>query len=64
MALMSLRTRSHIKASVVLTIADHLFILNYIRSLLNTIVIPVLMVPTDNPHNPHMLGGLTVALWL
>ena len=32
MALMSLRSRSHVKASMVLTRADHLFIYNYIRS--------------------------------
>ena len=31
MALMSLRSRSHIKVSVVLTRANHLFIHNYIR---------------------------------
>ena len=36
---MSLRSRSHVKASMVLTRADHLFIHNYIRSLLNNIVI-------------------------
>ena len=34
MALMSLRSRSHVKASMVLTRADHLFIHNNIRSLL------------------------------
>ena len=33
MAIMSLRSRSHVKASVVLTRADYLFIPNYIRSL-------------------------------
>ena len=38
MARMSLRSRSHVKASVVLTRADHLFIHNYIRSLLNNIL--------------------------
>ena len=38
MALMSLRSRSHVKASMVLTRADHLFIHNYIRSLLNSIL--------------------------
>ena len=38
MALMSLRSRSHVKASMVLTRADHLFIHNYIRSLLNNIL--------------------------
>ena len=32
MALMSLRSRSHVKASMVLTRADHLFIHNYIIS--------------------------------
>ena len=37
MALMFLRSRSHVKASVVLTRADHLFIHNHIRSLLNII---------------------------
>ena len=35
---MSLRSRSRVKAYMVLTIADHLFIHNYIRSLLNIIV--------------------------
>ena len=34
MALMSLRIRSRVKESMVLTIADHLFIHNYISSLL------------------------------
>ena len=38
MDLMSLRSRSHVKASMVLTRAAHLFIHNYIRSLLNIIV--------------------------
>ena len=33
MAIMSLRSRSHVKASVVLTRADNLFIHHYIRSL-------------------------------
>ena len=32
---MSLRSRSHVKASMVLTRADHLCTYNYIRSLLN-----------------------------
>ena len=40
MALMSLRIRSHVKASMVLTRADHLFIHNYIRLLLNNILRP------------------------
>ena len=35
MALMSHRSRFHVKASIVVTRADHLFIHNYIRSLLN-----------------------------
>ena len=39
---MSLRSRSHVKASMVLMRADHLFILNYIRSLLNNILRPIL----------------------
>ena len=43
MALMSLRSRSHVKESMVLTRADHLFIHNYIRSLLNNILRPILM---------------------
>ena len=37
MAIISLRNRSRVKASVVITRADHLFIHNYIRSLLNNI---------------------------
>ena len=46
MALMSHRSRSHVKSSMVLTRADHLCIHNYIRSLLNGILIPILMVRT------------------
>ena len=42
MAQMSLRSRSRVKASVVLTRADHLCIHNYIRSLLNNILRPIL----------------------
>ena len=42
MAIMSIRSRSHVKASMVLTRADHLFIHNYIRSLLNNILRPIL----------------------
>ena len=38
---MSLRSRSHVKASMVLTRADHLFIHNYIRSLLNNMLRPI-----------------------
>ena len=42
MALMSLRSRSHVKASMALTKADHLCIHNYIRSLLNNMLRPIL----------------------
>ena len=52
MALMSLRSQSHVKASMVLTKAEHLFIHNYIRSLLNNIVRPILMVRTRLGHVP------------
>ena len=40
-SLMSLRSPSHFKASMVLTITDYLFIHNYIRSLLNFILKPI-----------------------
>ena len=45
MALISLRSRSRVKASMVLTRDDHLFIHNYVelRSHLNNIIIPILM---------------------
>ena len=46
MLLMSLRSRSHVKASMVLTRADQLIIYNYIRSLLNIILRSILMVWT------------------
>ena len=46
MAIMSLIIRSHVKASMVITIADHLFIHNYIRLILNIIVRPIVMVRT------------------
>ena len=46
MAVISLRSRSHVKASIVLTRADHLCIHNYIRSLLNNSVRTMLMVRT------------------
>ena len=36
MALMSLKRRYHVNAYMVLTRADHLFIHNYLRSLLNS----------------------------
>ena len=44
MALMSLRIPSHVKSSMVLMRADHLFIHNYIISLLNNILRPIFMV--------------------
>ena len=44
MALMYLQSPSHVKASMVLTRADHLFIHHYIRSLLNIMLILILMV--------------------
>ena len=46
MVLMSLRSRSHVKAYMVLTRAVHLFIHNYIRSLLNIILRPIVIVRT------------------
>ena len=42
MTLMSFQSRSHVKASMVIMRADHLFIHNYIRSLLNNILRPIL----------------------
>ena len=39
---MSLRSSFRLNASVVLTRADHLFIHNYMRSLLNSILRPIL----------------------
>ena len=50
MALISLRNRSHVKESMVLTRADHLFIHNYIRSLLNIILRLILIVRTRLEH--------------
>ena len=41
MTLMSLRSRSHVKASMFLKRADHSFIHNYIRYLLNNILRPI-----------------------
>ena len=46
MALMSLRSLTHVKASIVLMRADYLVIHNYIRSLLNIILKPILMNPS------------------
>ena len=44
MAIMSLRSHSHVKVSIVLTRANNLFIQNYIRLLLNIILRPILIV--------------------
>ena len=41
---MSLRSRSHVKIYTVLTSADHLFIHNYIKPLLNIILRPILLI--------------------
>ena len=47
MVLLSLRSHSHSKALfIALTRADHLFIHNYIRNLLNIILRPISMVRT------------------
>ena len=43
MVLMHLRSRSHVKASMLLMRADHLSIHNYIRSPLNIILRPILL---------------------
>ena len=60
MALMSLRSRSHVNASMVLMRADHLCIHNYIRSLLNIILIPMLMVLTGIESEFYSLCDLYV----
>ena len=44
---MSLRSRSHVKTYIMLMRAGHLFIQNYIRSLLNIILIPILISQRD-----------------
>ena len=46
MDLMSLRSRSRVMASIVLTRADHLFIYNYIISLLNIMLRHILIIRT------------------
>ena len=46
MALMCLQSLSYVRASMVLTRADQLFIHNYMRSLLNIILRPILMIRT------------------
>ena len=51
MVLMSLRSCFYVKASMVLTISDNLFIYNYIRSLLNN----NLIVPTSLKHISYIL---------
>ena len=56
MVLMSLRNRSYVKASMVLTRADHLFIHTYIRSLLNIICRPILMVRSKHELASYCLG--------
>ena len=57
-ALMSLRSRSHVKASMVLTRADKLCIHNYIRSLLNNILRPILKARTL-PHPTVCVSDLS-----
>ena len=54
------RSRSHDKASMVLTRYNHLFIHNYIRSLLNIILSPILMVQIrlNTCHNACMFDAL------
>ena len=48
---MSLRSRSHVKASMVSMRDDYLCIHNYIRSLLNIILIPILNITYFNGPN-------------
>ena len=62
MGLMSLRSRSHVKASMVLTRADHLFIHNYIRSLLNNILRPILIKLINGPDEGRTRVLLLVCL--
>ena len=50
---MSIRRYTRVKASTVLTRADHLFINNYIRTLLNIIVRPNLLVSTEIEPMPY-----------
>ena len=61
MALMSLRSRSRVKASMVLTRADHLCIHTYIRSLLNIIIRPILMVRMRLEPAPYRLRVRRIA---
>ena len=55
MALMSLRSHSYVKASMVLTRTDHLFIHHYIRSLLNNMLIPICIVRTGLESVPYSI---------
>ena len=50
--LISLRSRSRVKASMVLTNAGHLCMHNYIRSLLNIILRPILRVGRGMKERP------------
>ena len=63
MALMSLRSRSHIKASMVLMRADHLFIYNYIKALLNNILIPIIMVGWGLDYYPTACVADALSNW-
>ena len=58
MALMSFRSRSHVKASMDLMRDDNLFIHNYIRSLLNIILRSILMVRTGLEFASYCLCAL------
>ena len=62
MARMSLRSRSHVKASMVLTRADHLFIQNYIRPLLNNILRPYFVKSINGPDEGRTRVLLLVCL--
>ena len=48
MDLMPLRIRSHVKASMVLTRAEHLFIHKYIRSIITIILRPIFNCPDED----------------
>ena len=56
-----IRNRFHVKASMVFTRAYHVFIHNYIRSLLNIILRPILIVRVG-PDNPRPIANLSDAL--
>ena len=59
MAIMSLRSRSHVKASMVLTIADYLFIHNYIRLYIYIYILIVISRPKYIPEvNIATIPGL------